>query len=128
DVKLKLFRSHAISEAAAEEDHPLLPALVASGQQGTETFQGREIHPTGTILIFNTSDMSFGGRAMVRVRPLLTWKDGGVERCALGAGDVNVGDIIFAMSGTAAAVVLALLAIIVLAFVRKDRSAGRGKP
>jgi len=128
DLQLKLFRSHAITEAAAGEDQPLLPALVASGQQWTETLQGREIHPTGTILIFNTSDMSFGGRAMVRVRPLLTWKDGGVERCALGAGDVNVGDIIFAMAWTAAAVVLALLAIIALAFVRKNKSVERGKP
>lgn len=120
DLKLRLFRNHAITEATADEDRTLSPALVASGQQWTETFQGRQIYPTGTILIFNTSSMSFGGRAMVRVRPLLTWKEGSTEHCALGAGEVNVGDIIFATVWTTTAVVVTILLVVVLALTKKD--------
>jgi hypothetical protein len=80
DVQLKLFRSHAITSPGAGEDQPLVPALVAAGQEWSETFQGRPIHPRGTMLIFDTSRMSLETRAMTRVRPLLTWRDGGVER------------------------------------------------
>ena len=120
DLELRLFRNHAITKAKAREEEPLTPALVAFGQEWSETFQGRQIYTKGTILIFDTSSMSFDGRAMVRVRPLLKWKDGGVERCAVGAGEVNVGDIVFAMVWTATAIVVAVLLIVLLALTKKN--------
>ena len=120
DLQLRLFRNHAITDVSAGEEQPLMPALVASGQEWSETFQGRQIYPKGTLLIFDTSSMSFDGRAMARVRPLLTWKDGGVERCAVGAGEVNVGDIVFAMAWTVTAIVVAVLLVVLLALTKRN--------
>ena len=57
---------------------------------------------------------------MVRVRPLLTWNEGSTEHCALGAGEVNVGDIIFAMVWTTTAVVVTIILVVVLALTKKD--------
>ena len=57
---------------------------------------------------------------MARVRPLLTWKDGGVERCAVGAGEVNVGDIVFAMAWTVTAIVVAVLLVVLLALTKRN--------
>src|SRR5262245_40656043 len=79
--RLRLFRSHAITQAEEDEDLPLTPVLVVPGQQWTETVRGNQVASAGTILMFDTSAMGLGGKAMVRVRPLLFWEGGG---CVLG--------------------------------------------
>jgi hypothetical protein len=114
---LRLFRSHAITQAGEDEDTPLAPVLVVPGQQWTETYLGRKVTPTGTILIFDTSSMSFHGKAMVRVRPLLSWDGGG---CVLGPSEINVGDIKFAIGWTVGVIVITLLLVLVLARARKE--------
>jgi hypothetical protein len=114
---LRLFRSHAITEAGEDEDMPLTPVLIVPGQQWTETFLGRQVTPTGTILMFDTSSMGLGGKAMVRVRPLLYWEGGG---CVLGPREINVGDITYAMTWTVAVVVITLLAVFILARAKRE--------
>ena len=114
---LRLLRSHAITQASEDEDKPLEPVLVVPNQQWTETYLGRQVTPTGTILIFDTSAMSLAGRAMVRVRPLLYWDGGG---CVLGPREINVGDIRYAITWTTAVVVLAILLVFVLARAKRE--------
>jgi len=115
--RLRLFRNHAITEAKEDEDELLDPELVAPNQQWNETLAGRDVTTRGSILVFNTSRMSFSGKAMVRVRPLLLW-DGGA--CVLGPSEINIGDIRFAMLWTAAIVVAGLLLVLVLARAKKE--------
>jgi hypothetical protein len=114
---LRLFRNHAITEAGEDEDMPLTPVLIVPGQQWTETFLGRQVTPTGTILMFDTSSMGLGGKAMVRVRPLLYWEGGG---CVLGPREINVGDIRYAMTWTVAVVVITLLVVLILARAKRE--------
>jgi uncharacterized membrane protein len=114
---LRLFRSHAITQAGDDEDMPLTPVLVVPGQQWTETFLGRQLTPTGTILMFDTSAISLGGKAMVRVRPLLYWQGGG---CVLGPREINVGDIRYAITWTVAVVVITLLTVFILAWAKRE--------
>jgi len=115
--RLRLLRSHAITEAAEDEDMPLTPVLVVPGQQWTETYLGRQVTPTGTILMFDTSSMGLAGKAMVRVRPLLYWEGGG---CVLGPREINVGDIRYAMAWTVILVVATLSLVIVLARAKRE--------
>jgi uncharacterized membrane protein len=114
---LRLFRSHAITEAGEDEDQSLTPVLVVPNQQWTETHLGRQVTSTGTILIFDTGSMTLAGRAMVRVRPLLYWNGGG---CVLGPRDINVGDIRYAITWTVIAVVITLLMVLILARAKKE--------
>ena len=99
--RLVLFRSHAVTEKEVGEEKPLVPTFLASGQQWTETIDGVEVGQSGTILLFDGSQMPFGVRAMVRVRPALTWAEGGADRSVLGPRDVNVGNIVAAVGWTA---------------------------
>jgi len=112
-----MVRSHAVTQAAADEDALLTPVLVVPNQQWTETYLGRQVTPTGTIVIFDTSGMSLFPKAMVRVRPLLVWDGGG---CVLGPRDINVGDIRYAMAWTVAAVVVGIGLVLLLAGAEKN--------
>ena len=47
DLQLRLFRNHAITDVSAGEEQPLMPALVASGQEWSETFRGSPDLPEG---------------------------------------------------------------------------------
>ena len=114
---LRLLRSHAITETTEDEDKPLEPVLVVPGQQWTETYLGRQVTPTGTILMFNTAPMSLAGKAMVRVRPMLYWNGGG---CVLGPSEINVGDIRYAITWTVAVVAITLLLVLILARAKKE--------
>src|SRR5687767_6354920 len=73
---LTLFRSHAVTARQAAEEVPLVPTFIASGQQWTETVDGQDVRQTGTILLFDGTEIPLGFRAMVRVRPALTWTEG----------------------------------------------------
>ena len=115
---LTLFRSHAITAREAEEEKPLVPTFIASGQQWTENVDGQDILQTGTILLFDGSTIPLGFKAMVRVRPALTWTEGSTERRLLGPHEVNVGNIVFAVMWTVGIIAAALLIVLVLAWRR----------
>jgi hypothetical protein len=91
--RLTLLRSHAGTEAAAGEEKPIPASLAVPGQQWTETVDGLEIHPSGTILLFDGSKVPFGLRPMVRVVPDLQWTENGTERRVLQDREINVADI-----------------------------------
>jgi hypothetical protein len=112
---LSLVRSHAVTTADESEGKSLMPSSVASGQQWTEMIDGREVMQSGTILMFDAGNMPLGWRAMVRVRPILTWTEGATQRSVIGPRDVNVGDIVMTTIWTLVVVGLALVVVIVLA-------------
>jgi hypothetical protein len=112
--RLTLLRSHSVTAASEGEEQPLMPTFVASGQQWTETVDGRQVVQSGSILLFDGGQMPLGFRAMVRVRPILTWTDGPTERRVIGPRDVNVGGIVMTMTWTVVLVGLALGLLLVL--------------
>ena len=115
---LRLFRSHAITAREEDEEKPLVPTFIAAGQQWTETVDGQDIRQTGTILLFDGSQVPLGFKAMVRVRPALTWIEGASERRLLGPHEVNVGNIVFAVLWTVGVVAVTVLIVVLLAWRR----------
>jgi hypothetical protein len=113
--RLQLLRSHAVLGAPEREEQLLEPSLVAPGQEWTEVVDGREFQRSGTVLLFNARDVPFGMRATIRVMPVLVWTSGGTDRRVLGSHEVNVGNIVAAISWTVLVVGLSLLVVIALA-------------
>jgi hypothetical protein len=58
--------------------------------------------------------MDFGYKAMLRVRPVVYWKEGDISRIAVGESEVNIGNIVAALCWTTSIVGFAVLVIIVL--------------
>jgi hypothetical protein len=113
--KLRLFRSHEVTTRQEGEEAPLTPVFVASGQERAEKVDGAAVRTRGTVLLFDLSGMNSGYKAMVRVRPALSWIDNGSERVALGSGDVNIGAITATMLWTLLLVSIALGVVLALA-------------
>ena len=122
--RLRLLRSHAVTKRDVDEAARLEPGIVASGQEWTESVHGQEVRRTGTLLMFDLSNLDLHYKAMVRVRPVVSWIDGGSERVVVGDHDVNLGNIVAALLWTALVVVVAL-SIIVAGVAWK---AGKGNP
>jgi hypothetical protein len=116
--RLRLFRGHSFTERGASEEDPIEPAFIASGQQWTEVIDGRAVGQSGTILLFDASNLDFGFKAMIRVRPAITWTDGATQRTVLGPREVNIGDIVRAIVWTTLIVGTALGLVLVLAWRR----------
>lgn len=114
--RLQLFRSHAVTSAADGEEIPLEPSFVGPGQQWTEPVQGRDIQRSGTILLFDGSQIPFGLRATIRVRPALLWTDGAAERSVVADHEVNIGNIVADIGWTAAIVGIAFLIVVLLSW------------
>lgn len=114
--RLQLLRSHAVTKRAVKEAEPQEPGLVAAGQEWTETVKGQEVRRSGTLLMFDLSRLDFDYRAMVRVTPVVSWEEGGVPRIAVGAREVNVGNIVAAGLWTVSIVGVAVLLVTVLAW------------
>src|SRR5207245_5876058 len=74
--------------------------------------------------MFDLSSLDLNYKAMIRVRPVVSWVEGGAEHMVVGDGDVNLGNIVAAILWTSLVVVIAL-AVIVGVLVRR---AGRGSP
>ena len=114
---LCLLRSHVVTKKAVGEDKALEPALVAPGQEWIESAEGTEVRRTGTLLLFDLNKMSgFGLKAMLRVRPVVHWTEGGTGRLAVGASEVNVANIVADICWTGAIVGFALLVVIGLSW------------
>jgi hypothetical protein len=112
DPRLLLLRSHAVTAVAAQETVKEAPGVVAPGQQWTENAGGKQVTYTGTLFMFDLSDFPFQLKPMVRVTPVVTWTDGDVQRVAVGMREVNIGNIVMAISATILAVIVALVLII----------------
>lgn len=127
--RLKLSRNYSLTttilnwfiDAADDIDNEFAPVDIAAGQTWVEQMlDGKEEQKQGTILLFNASSMTFGGRAMVRVRPTLSWQENGSEQHVLGQSDVNVADSVATVAWTLSIVLAALLVVVVLAWRRGE--------
>jgi len=114
--RLRLLRSHAVTKKAVDEAALEEPGVVAPGQEWIESIESQQVRRSGTLLLFDISKLDFGLRAMLRVTPVVSWTEGGTGRIAVGASEVNVGNIVAALCWTAAVVGLALLVVIVLSW------------
>jgi hypothetical protein len=114
--KLYLLRSHLLGHAVTEQEKreatPEKPSIVAPGQQWMESFEGQPAPRKGTLLLLDLTGLKFGLKPMLRVTPMVTWTDGGVDRFAVGSGEVNVGNIVAAILWTLFVLGLALAVII----------------
>jgi hypothetical protein len=113
---LQLLRSHAVTKEAIGEKALLEPAIVASGQEWVERFNGQDVRRSGTLLLFDLAPVKFPYKAMVRITPVLMWENGGVKQFAVGSREVNLGNIIAAIGWTLVVVGIAVLAVLVLAW------------
>jgi len=119
--RLRLLRSHAVTKKDVDEAALWEPGVVAPGQEWIESVNGQDVRRTGTLLLFDISNLDFGGKAMIRVMPVLSWMDGGTARLLIGDSEVNIGNIVAAIFWTVLVVGAALLLLILLA----RRSGGR---
>ena len=111
---LRLLQSHAVTKQDLKNAKPRVPGVVAPGQTWMESMDGQEVACSGTLLMFDLSNMDFQFKAMVRVLPVLTWTEGGVEQTAVGAREVNVGNIVIVVISTLIVVGTALLLILLV--------------
>jgi hypothetical protein len=113
--KLRLLRSHAVTKKAADEATRWEPGIVAPGQEWVEQVSGQEVRRTGTLLLFNLDTLGFGFKAMMRVTPVVTWTEDGSERILVAPREVNLGNIVAAISWAAFVVMAAIFLIVWLA-------------
>jgi len=128
DPQLLLLRSHSVTEKEANEDVMLSPILVAPNQEWTQTEDNKQIRRTGTLLLFDLSSAHIFPKAMIRVRPIVYWTEGGVLQKAVGKSEVNVGDIVAACVWTLLFAIAALSLVIVLARRAKKTAGGAKGP
>jgi hypothetical protein len=95
--RLQLLRSHAVTKKAEDEAGYEEPVLVAPSQEWIETVDGQQVRRSGTLLMFDLSTLEFGYKAMLRVMPVVSWAEGDIKRVAVGAHEVNVGNIVAAI-------------------------------
>jgi hypothetical protein len=112
--RLLLLRSYAVAAKSADEAEQQKPSVVALGQEWVESIQGQQVRRSGTLLLFDLSQLDFHLKPMLRVRPVVSWTDGGVARIAVGSREVNVGNIVAAFIWTALVVGLAIVVITLL--------------
>jgi hypothetical protein len=112
--RLRLLRSHAVTKKAVDEAVQEEPELVAPNQEWIEPVEAQQVRRSGTLLMFDISNRDFGYKAMLRVMPVVSWTEGGIEQVAVGAREVNIGNIVAAICWTTLIVGSALLVVIVL--------------
>lgn len=120
---LTLLRSHSATVQAPGEETPRPPTLVAPGQEWTESTDGQAHRQQGTLLLFDLGNEPFGFRPMVRARPVLQWMSNGARHCAVGASEVNVGDIVLIALWTLAVVAVGVVLVMVLGISDHGRPA-----
>jgi len=113
--RLRLLQSHAVTKKAVDEAKLLEPGLVAPGQEWQETIDGTKVNRSGTLLLFDLSNMDFGVKAMLRVLPVVSWVEGETERLAAGESEVNIANIVAAICWTVLVVGVAFLLVVRLA-------------
>lgn len=114
--RLRLLRSHAVTKKAVDEAALWVPGIVAPGQEWIESVGDQQVRRTGTLLMFDISQIDFGPKAMLRVMPVVSWTEDGNGRVAVGEREVNIGNIVAAMSWTVVVVGLAILVVLALSW------------
>jgi hypothetical protein len=116
-ASLVLRRSHAGTTPVVAEETPLEVQDVLEGDWTQKGLDGTNGTKHGSLLLFRIpNEPYFQARPIVRVTPVLQWKDGDVEREAAMESDVNVGDIWRIVAWTTLAVGIALAAIIIVSW------------
>ncbi len=113
--RLDLLRSHAVTEQTEGETKLLEPKVVAPGQEWIESVDGQEVRRSGTLLMFDLSNVDFQYKGVLRVTPVVSWEDENGPHLAVGPDEVNVANIVNTSVWTLAVVVVALLIVILLA-------------
>jgi hypothetical protein len=90
-------------------------AKLRPGTGWTEVVDGQTVPRMGTLILFDLSQLDFQLKAMLRVLPVVSWTEDGVERTAVGSREVNLGDIGIDVGWTGLVVGVALAIILVLA-------------
>lgn len=112
--ELWLMKSHSRLMQKGSEG-PFRAQRVADHQRWSTTVDGRREEQWGTVLIFDVNaELTMGPKAMVRVRPILTWTEEGRQRVVLGTQEVNVADTLPTVAWTLAATVAALAVVVLL--------------
>jgi hypothetical protein len=114
--QLKLLRSHALTAKPESESKWTRPVLVAPGQTWIERVKGEEVARTGTVLLFDLIGQDLQFKPMVRVVPIVSWSDGGMEKVVIGSEAVNLGNIVAIVGWTVLVVGVALLLIAILSW------------
>jgi hypothetical protein len=117
--KLMLLRSHSVTKKAVNEAAQIEPGIVAPRQEWLERIGGKEVRRTGTLLLFDLSTLKFSCKAMMRVMPVISWTDGGMEHIVVSSREVNLGNIVAATGWTALVVGIVVLLIIFLSWRNK---------
>jgi hypothetical protein len=114
--RLSFLRSHEITQKKMSEATRYQPIFVEPGTNWPETVDGQQVRPNGTLLLFDVSKEEFELKAMVRVLPVVSWTENGVERTAAGSREVNLGDIGRAAGWTGLIVGVVVAIILVVAW------------
>lgn len=117
---LKLLQSHAVTNVGVHEAAAYGPVVVAPNQSWIQPRQDGEAGTQpgqGTLLLFDVSNVRFGGKAMTRVRPVVQWQSaaGGGTRISVSEHEVNLGNGIAAALWSVVIVGLTLIVITRLA-------------
>src|SRR5689334_6267066 len=67
--RLRLLRSHAVTPPGVGEAKEESPGLVAPNQQWVEVVNGQQVTRSGTLLLFDLSQIDFQYKATLRVTP-----------------------------------------------------------
>ena len=118
--RLRLLRSHAVTQKTVGEEAHMGPVIVAPAQEWIQSVMGEEIRRTGTLLLFDLSDLDFQYKAMIRVTPVVTWTENGSERIVVSPREVNLGSIVATVVWTLMAVSAALALIVFLPRRNRD--------
>jgi len=110
---LKLLRCYGVAKREIEIPLRLLGATQSA--QWKEKVAGEELPRTGAMFLFGGNDVRFDMKAMLRVRPMLSWKEGDAERTLIG-DPINIGNMRNTLCWAGAIVALGCAFIITLAF------------
>ena len=122
--KLQLFGDNAVVKPPnGSADGFWEPRLVAPGQKWTEPGpDGKtEVSRDGTLLLFDLNAIAFDRRAMRRLMPVITWKEGEKPWVVVGQGEVNLGSTTWTAVWTSVVVVTALFMVFVLSWIGGNR-------
>ena len=129
EPKLRFSASHSLSRKQPGEDQFVPAVAVARNQHLERIVDGKDVGPTGTLLLFDLSNypMPFY-KGMMRFTPILTWneQEGGdpVQHLALGAREVNIGNPVAALVWTSVLVVCLVLLLAALCRKSGQRAIG----
>lgn len=110
---LTLLRCRGFMKNAPQETLQLIDA--APNTSWFERVAGTNLPRTGTMMLFSAKDIKFNMKAMLRVTPLLSWKEGDAEHTLIGQS-INIGNMPNTLGWAGALVGIGCAFIIALAW------------